>query len=99
MIYAAVKDSKVVNIILLDSREDYEVEKGCGLFEIDPEVSIGWTLVSGVFVAPEPEPSIEMPEPEDSDEVLQAKYTALQELMDLGVTEGPARTIVGLPAS
>lgn len=97
MNHAIVRANSVVNIIVLDANVTYEVAEGCTLHEVSNEVSIGWSLVDGTFVPPEPDPPVVMPEPEDSEETSQAKYAALQELLILGITEATARAIVGLP--
>ena len=93
--YALIENGEVVNTIIWDDEDDYEVPEGLILFQAPEEVAIGWKVIDDEWVASPPLPDPEPPA-EDST-VLEAKNTAVQQLMALGITEAVARTIVGLP--
>lgn len=93
--YAILEGSKVVNIILWDdANAEFTAPEGQTVRVVTGEEGIDWELVNDVWVAPDiPEP----PAPVEDTTVLDAKYSALKELTDLGVSDKNARIIVGLP--
>lgn len=93
--YAVLDGDNVVNIILWDSADEYD-NPDMDVAPVPEEVSIGWTRVNGEWVAPSP---VQIDEPPIEDPlVTAAKESAMQELMDMGISEANARIIVGLPA-
>lgn len=95
MKYALIKDGNVQNIILWDGEGEYDLEDEVEMRELHPEACIGWSYADGVWSPPPP--AEEEPPPAEDPEVVQAKQDALQSLINLGVPESSARTIVGLP--
>jgi len=94
--YAVIQDSKVVNMILLDSEAEYLVEENQTLLLATDDAAIGGSVKNGTFVAPV-RPEQVSPEVLEDPKVAAAKEEALSQLVGLGVTESVARTIVGLP--
>jgi hypothetical protein len=94
--FAVLEGEDVVNVILLDNEDaDYVAPEGVTLIPATDAVDIGWKMVTDAWVAPPvPEPA---PAPEEDPAVLEAKMTALGQLVGLGITDDVARTIVGLP--
>lgn len=95
MRYAIVKNGEVINIIEWDGLAEYLPAENCDVYDVVPEVSIGWTFVNEEFVAPDP--PILPEEPTEDPAITEAKEAASQELMALGISEANARIIVGLP--
>ncbi len=93
--YAVIDGTDVVNIILLDESDSYIPPAGHTLHPASDAVSIGWRWAANMWLAPE-EPQSE-PQPIEDPDVTAAKYTAVEELMALGITEATARRIVSLP--
>lgn len=94
--YAVVQGEKVTNIILWDDGDAFDAPSGTSLISAPEEVSIGWGYANGEWVEP---PSIETETPVivEDPTVIEAKMEALRQLVDLGITDPVARTIVGLP--
>jgi hypothetical protein len=94
--YALINDQNVVeNVIMWSSIDEYQPPEGLTIKVATDEVSIGWELIGSEFFnanPPEPEPVIT-----EDVAVTEAKYAALQELTNLGISESYARIIVGLP--
>lgn len=51
--YAIVKDDKVINVIVADSKEIAEQLTECEVVETEGEPWLGWTRVDGVWKDPE----------------------------------------------
>jgi hypothetical protein len=60
-------------------------------------IGIGWKWATDAWDAPAAIETESVPEPVEDPVVLSAKESALTELMNLGISEATARTIVGLP--
>lgn len=94
--YALINDqNKVENVIMWSSIDEYEAPEGLTIKSAPEGIGIGWELIGNDWFDSNP-----VPEPVDVVEdptVTEAKYSAMQELMALGVSEGNARIIVGLP--
>lgn len=59
MKYALIKDSVVVNLILIDDSSAYSIPVNCEIVHIDDTypVDIGFTYTNGIFTPPqEPQP-------------------------------------------
>lgn len=94
--YALVNDQNIVeNIIMWSSIDEYQAPEGLTIKVATEEVGIGWELIGTEWFDANP-PAPENTVTEDPT-VTEAKYSALQELMTLGVSENNARIIVGLP--
>jgi hypothetical protein len=93
--YAVLDGTDVVNIILLDEADEYTPPEGHLLLPVADDVSIGWRRAGGTWL-PIEEPQA-VPQPSEDPDVTAAKYTAVEELMALGITEATARRIVSLP--
>ena len=93
--YVVLEGSKVVNIILWDDEvSEFTAPEGQSVRLVTGEEGIDWELVNDEWVAPpSPEPIV----PVEDTSVVDAKYSALKELTDLGVSDKNARIIVGLP--
>ena len=59
--FALHDGSTVQNVIVADSQEIAEEVTGLSAVETVGEPWIGWTLIDGVWTAPEPEPAPEDP--------------------------------------
>jgi hypothetical protein len=96
--YAIIDGNEVVNVILLDEDfDDFIPPTGCELKSVPEYVTIGWTWIDELWKPPiVPDQN---PEPVEDPAITEAKENALITLMDLGIDETIARTIVGLPAS
>lgn len=97
--YAVLEGSKVVNVILWDPEDVNASGFEVGTDDIrlaTDDVGIGWELANNEWVPPV---AIEEPVvvPHEDPTVTEAKYSALAELVALGVSETNARIIVGLP--
>lgn len=87
----------VVNLILWDSEEEFEVPEGQVLMSAPDEVGIGWKRESDSWIQPPAPEEVVIPPVAEDPVVTDAKFEALRQLMVLGITEPVARTIVGLP--
>ncbi|QFG11006.1 hypothetical protein PBI_LORETTA_24 [Arthrobacter phage Loretta] len=94
--YALIEGENVVNVILWDSEEEFEVAEGLVAKLAPEEVGPGWQF-SNDWVPPVASPEPEMPVIVEDPVVTEAKFEALRQLTALGITEPVARTIVGLP--
>lgn len=96
--YVVLEGSKVVNVILWDDAVDIETHftapEGQTIQLAIGDEGIGWELVNSEWVS---QLASEPPAPTEDITVLNAKYSALNELTALGVSETNARIIVGLP--
>ena len=96
--HVVLEGNKVVNIIMWDPEEVNDsgfLEGEADIRLATDEVGIGWELANDEWVPPV---VIEEPEvPHEDPTVTEAKYSALKELTDLGISETNARIIVGLP--
>lgn len=97
MRYSIIDGSDVVNVIEWDGEQDYEAPDGLILVSCPDEVSVGWTVTSDGFIAPPEPPQDAEAIPYEDPAILEAKNSALAELVALGVTASTARIIVGLP--
>lgn len=92
--HAIIDGVNVVNVILLDTDDDFTPPNGHLLLVAPDNVAIGWQWASNVWLAPE---ELSTPsQPVEDPDVIAAKNTAVQELRDIGITEATARRIVGL---
>lgn len=92
--YAILDGSDVVNIILLDEGDSYIPPAGHTLLPAPDNVAIGWQWVSDTWISPV-EPPVEQ-QPAEDPEVVAENQSALEELMEIGVSEATARRILGL---
>jgi hypothetical protein len=94
--YALVNDqNKVENVIMWSSIDEYQAPEGLAIKVASDEVGIGWELIGTEwFNANPPAPEVSVTE---DPAVTDAKFSALHELMNLGISETYARIIVGLP--
>ena len=96
--YLVLEGSKVVNVILWNDENnddaDFAAPEGHTIQIATGDEGIGWELVDNEWVSKLP---LEPPAPVEDTTVIDAKYSALKELTDLGVSEINARIIVGLP--
>jgi hypothetical protein len=95
--YAILEGTDVVNLILWDSEDEFEVLEGQVLTPAPDEVGIGWKWESDSWIQPPTPEEIIMPPVAEDPAVTSAKLEALRQLTALGITEPVARTIVGLP--
>lgn len=93
--HAIINGSEVVNVILLDSDDSYTPPSGNLVLPSPDEVSIGWQRIGDTWVAPEESPATA--EPTESTDDISAKYEAVQELIEAGISQNAALRIVGLP--
>lgn len=94
--FALLEGKKVVNIILWDSEEEFEVPEGQIAKPAPDEIGPGWQFTND-WVAPEESPEVIPPPVVEEPDVTSAKLEALRQLTALGITDPVARTIVGLP--
>lgn len=94
--YALLEGENVVNVILWDSEEEFEIPEGLIAKLAPEEVGPGW-LFTNDWVPPAALPEPEAPVIVEDPVVTEAKFEALRQLTALGITEPVARTIVGLP--
>jgi hypothetical protein len=93
--YAILDEGKVINVILLDDKDEYTPAEDQTILLAPDNVAIGWRRDDNTWIAPLA-PDV-VPEPtEDPDEVA-AVYDAVQELTGIGISESTARRILGLP--
>ncbi|UVK62846.1 hypothetical protein SEA_ARGAN_23 [Arthrobacter phage Argan] len=91
------EENKVENTILWSSIDEYQAPEGLTIKVCEnDEVGIGWDFIDGEWVNNLP-PTVPFEAPPEDPAVLAAKEDALYQLMNLGITEPVARTIVGLP--
>jgi len=84
--YLIIKENEVINTVLWDGVSDWSAPGGTMAILAPEGVWIGWTLVNGDWVAPQPP----VPEPEDP-----AKASARAKLAALGLTEDEITAMVG----
>lgn len=92
--HAIINGMDVVNVILLDSDDDYTPPAGHLILVAPDDVAIGWRWASNVWLAPEELTTSS--DPVEDPEILAAKNAAVQELIDVGITDATARRIIGL---
>jgi len=102
--YLIIKQNEVINTVLWDGVSDWTAPDGTTAILAPEGVWIGWTLVDGDWVAPQPP----APEPEDPATAAEnaerlaaeeastaAKASARAKLAALGLTEAEITAMVG----
>lgn len=95
--FAIMDGDKVVNLILWNSDDEYEVLEGHTAVPVADEIGIDWVRSGTEWIQPETVEPLAPPVLVEDPAVTQAKITAMNQLVGLGITEAVARTIVGLP--